>query len=581
MKTIRGLVASTGIAIGPAFQFRQEELRFERCVVSDPAAEWRRFQSAAAQASEQLAEICARAGDRLDKESAAIFQAHLLMLEDPELLAAVRSAIEEQRLNAEAALSDAAESYAEALEALDDEYLRARAADVRDVAGRVLRILLGRAPTTGPDAPAIVVARDLTPSDTILLEKSQVLGFCTVEGGPTAHAAILARTMGLPAVVGAGAEVLAVAPGATVVLDGTAGCLVVEPDEATLASYRERQASAARIRAQALRRACEPAMTHDGRLVEVLANIGSVDEARTALEAGAEGVGLLRTEFLYLGRTALPGEDEQYRAYRAILEAMGHRPVILRTLDVGGDKELPYLKMSPEPNPFLGVRGIRLSLARPDLLRVQLRAALRAAAGHDLKIMFPMVATVAEVRAAREALCSAREELQAEGQPLPERLDVGIMVETPAAAVMADHLARELDFLSIGTNDLSQYTLAADRTNACTASLADALQPAVLRLVARVIEAAHAQGKWVGLCGELAGEPLAIPILLGLGLDEFSMSPTAIPLAKQIIRSVTMDAARALARAVLELDDAEQVRALVGAQMPSLAPPGGQPGRGL
>ena len=576
MKTIRGIVASPGIAIGAAFQFRQDELRFERRVVGDPAAEWRRFQSAAARAGEQLAAVCAGARDELGEEQAAIFEAHLLMLEDPELLAAVQSAIEERSLNAEAALSDAAERYAETLEALDDEYLRARAADVRDVAGRVLRILLGREAATGPDAPAVVVARDLTPSDTILMDKSHVLGFCTAEGGPTAHTAILARTMGLPAVVGAGAEVLAVAPGATVVLDGTTGCLVVEPDEATLASYRQSQAAADQLRAQSLSRAGEPAVTRDGRRVEVVANIGSADEARAALDAGAEGVGLLRTEFLYLGRASLPGEEEQYRAYRAILEAMGSRPVILRTLDIGGDKELPYLELAPEPNPFLGVRAIRLSLARPDLLHQQLRAALRAAPGHNLKIMFPMVATVAEVRAARQALASARDELLAEGQPLPERLEVGIMVETPAAAVMADRLAREVDFFSIGTNDLSQYTFAADRTNARVAALADAMQPAVLRLVARVIAAAHAHGKWVGLCGELAGEPLAIPILLGLGLDEFSMNPPAILLAKELIRSLTAEEAQDLANAALDLDDAAEVRALVRARVPGLTAPAGE-----
>jgi len=576
MKIIRGIAASPGIAIGAAFQFRQDELRFERRVVGDPAAEWRRFQSAAARAGEQLAAVCAGARDELGEEQAAIFEAHLLMLEDPELLAAVQNAIEERSLNAEAALSDAAERYAETLEALDDEYLRARAADVRDVAGRVLRILLGREAATGPDAPAVVVARDLTPSDTILMDKSHVLGFCTAEGGPTAHTAILARTMGLPAVVGAGAGVLSVAPGATVVLDGTTGCLVVEPDEATLASYRQSQAAADQLRAQSLSRAGEPAVTRDGRRVEVVANIGSVDEARAALDAGAEGVGLLRTEFLYLGRASLPGEEEQYRAYRAILEAMGSRPVILRTLDIGGDKELPYLELAPEPNPFLGVRAIRLSLARPDLLHQQLRAALRAAPGHNLKIMFPMVATVAEVRAARQALGSARDELQAEGQPLPERVEVGIMVETPAAAVMADRLAREVDFFSIGTNDLSQYTFAADRTNARVAALADALQPAVLRLVARVIAAAHAHGKWVGLCGELAGEPLAIPILLGLGLDEFSMNPPAILLAKELIRSLAAEEAQDLANAALDLDDAAEVRALVRARVPGLTAPAGE-----
>ncbi len=572
MKTLQGIGAAPGIAVGPAFLFQPADLRFERRAVDDPAAEWVRLRRAVAVAGEQLAGVHKRAMDQLGNEQAAIFQAQLLMLEDPELLVAVQTAIEEQHLNAEAALSDAAAFYAEALDALDDEYLRARAADVRDVASRVLRILLGQPDLgAGPTCPSIIVARDLTPSDTVLLDKTCVLGFCTAEGGPTSHTAILARALGLPAVVGAGAGVLAVAPGATVALDGTAGHLLLEPDAATLGSLRQRQAATSLLFAEAGRLAGEPAVTRDGHQVEVVANIGSVREALAALEAGAEGVGLLRTEFLYLERPSLPGEEEQYQAYRAILETMGRRPVVLRTLDVGGDKALPYLELPHEANPFLGVRAIRLCLARPELLRPQLRAALRAAPGHNLKIMFPMVATLAELRAARAALEAARSELLAEGLPVPERLDVGIMVEVPAAAVMADRLAREADFFSIGTNDLGQYTLAADRTNARVAALAVALQPAVLRLVDRVIDAAHAAGRWAGLCGELAGEPVAIPILLGLGLDEFSMSAPAIALAKQIIRSLDLAEARALARAVLDLDSAEEAQALVRQRVPAVA----------
>jgi len=570
LKTLEGIAASPGIAIGDAFQFQAADLRFERRRVDDPAAEWRRFEAAAATAAEQLAEVCDRATAELGPEQAAIFQAHLMMLEDPELRVAVQTAIEEQGLNAEAALSDAAAFYAEALEALDDEYLRARAADVRDITGRVLGILLGREAQAGPQAPAIILARDLTPSDTVLLDKSRVLGFCTAEGGPTSHTAILARALGLPAVVGVGEEVLAVPAGVTVVLDGAAGRLVVQPDEPELCACRERMAAATALQAEAQRRAMEPAVTCDGHRVEVVANIGSVRDAQAAVQAGAEGVGLLRSEFLYLERSSLPSEEEQYRAYRDILEAMGGRPVILRTLDAGADKEIAYLGMPHEQNPALGVRAIRLCLARAELFRAQLRAALRAAAGHNLKVMFPMVATAGELRAARAALDAAREELAAEGVPLPERLEVGIMVEVPAAALMADRLAREVDFFSIGTNDLSQYTMAADRTNAQVAALANALQPAVLRLVARVIDAAHAEGKWVGMCGELAGEPLAIPILLGLGLDEFSMNPPAIPMAKQLIRSLEVAAARQVARAALELNSAEEVAALVRARVPGV-----------
>jgi len=573
MKTLRGIAASRGIAVGPAFHFQRADLRFERHTVEDPTAEWARFQAALEVAGEQLADIHAKAESESGTDQAAIFQAHTLMLEDPELLDAVRIAIEDQCINAEAALTDAAEMYAHMLESLDDDYLSARAADVRDVATRVLRILLGVAesPTTGLDTASLILARDLTPSDTVLLDKSLVVGFCTAEGGATSHTAILARGLGLPAIVGTGPDILQIPNGTTLVLDGGEGTLLIEPEQATIAQYRTRQQAAATVLAQARQQAHEPAVTQDGHHVEVVANIGNVDGAQAALEAGAEGVGLLRTEFLYLERADLPDEEEQYLAYRAIVDEFGDLPVILRTLDVGGDKVLPYLDLTQEMNPFLGLRAIRLSLTRPDLFKPQLRAALRAGAGRNLKLMFPMVATVAEVQAARAVLDECRTELLAEGQPVAEGMEIGIMVEVPAAALMADCLAAEVDFFSIGTNDLTQYTLAADRTNAQVASLASGLQPAVLRLVRDVITAAHAQDKWVGLCGEMAGEPLAIPILLGLGLDEFSMNPPAIPLAKQIIRAVTLQEAQAVAQAALKMDNPEAMQALVRERVPAAA----------
>lgn len=570
MRTLHGIAASSGIAIGPAFHFRRADLCFECRTVEDPAAEWARFEAALEAAREQLVGVYAKAEAESGAEQAAIFQAQALMLEDPELLDAVRKSIEGQCINAESALRDAAEMYAQMLEALDDEYLSARAADVRDVVTRVLCILLGVAesPYAELAVPSIILAHDLTPSDTVMLDKSLVLGFCTAEGGATSHTAILARGLGLPAVVGAGPDVLEIPNGVTLVLDGGDGALLVEPDEGIAAEYRARQAAAATVLAQARLWAHEPAVTRDGHQVEVVANIGNVEGAQAALEAGAEGVGLLRTEFLYLERNHLPDEEEQYRAYRAIVDVFGDRPVILRTLDIGGDKELPHLELPQEMNPFLGLRAIRLCLARPELFKPQLRAALRAGVGRNLKLMFPMVATVAEVRAARAVLGACRAELLAEGQPVAEEMEIGIMVEVPAAAVMADHLAAEVDFFSIGTNDLSQYTLAADRTNAQVAPLASGFHPAVLRLVRDVIAAAHAQGKWVGLCGELAGEPLAIPILLGLGLDEFSMNPPVIPLAKQIIRALTLEETREVARAALELDSPEAVQSLVGERVP-------------
>jgi phosphotransferase system enzyme I (PtsI) len=569
--TLQGIAASRGIGIGPAFHFRRADLRFERRTVEDPSAEWARCKSALETACGQLAEVYAKAEAESGAKQAAIFQAQALMLEDPELLDGVGMAIKEQCINAEAALSDGTEMYAQMLESLDDEYLSARAADVRDVANRVLRILLGVAesPTAGLTVPSIILARDLTPSDTVLLDKSLVLGFCTAEGGATSHTAILARGLGLPAIVGAGSHILEIPEGTSLVLDGSDGTLWIGPDEDTVVMYRERQVAAATVLAQARERAHEPAITRDGHRVEVVANIGNVEGAQAALEEGAEGVGLLRTEFLYLERSHLPDEEEQYQAYRSIADVFGDQPIILRTLDIGGDKKLPYLDLPEEMNPFLGVRAIRLCLARPELFRPQLRAALRAGAGRNLKLMFPMVATVAEVRAARMALEECRSELLDEGRPVAEGMEVGIMVEIPAAALMADHLAAEVDFFSIGTNDLSQYTLAADRTNAQVAPLATGFQPAVLRLVRHVISAAHAQGKWVGLCGELAGEPLALPILLGLGLDEFSMNPSAIPLAKQIIRALALDEAREVAQAALELDTPDAVQSLVRERVPA------------
>jgi phosphotransferase system enzyme I (PtsI) len=480
--------------------------------------------------------------------------------------------MEREHLNAEAALDCACEGYAQTLAALDDEYLRARAADVRDVAARVLRVLLGVAesPSAGLTSPSIILADDLAPSDTVLLDKALVLGFCTAKGGATSHTAILARSLGLPAVVGAGDEALTIPAAAELILDGAEGCLVVEPEARVTAAYRAKHAAETARLGQASALAHQPASTLDGHVVEVVANIGSVEGVQAALEAGAEGVGLLRTEFLYLERSSLPTEAEQYQAYKAIGDAFGRLPVVLRTLDIGGDKALPYLSLPAEQNPFLGLRAIRLCFARPDLLRPQLRAALRAGASNNLKLMFPMVATVAEVRQARALVESCRADLAAEGCPPPDKMEVGIMVEIPAAAVMADHLAKEVDFFSIGTNDLAQYTLAADRTNAHVAPLASAFHPAVLRLIRDVISAAHLEGKWVGLCGELAGEPAAIPILLGLGLDEFSMNAPAIPVAKQVIRSLSLEQARRIAAEALSLESAEAVVQYVCAQVPAV-----------
>ncbi|NIS80090.1 MAG: phosphoenolpyruvate--protein phosphotransferase, partial [Anaerolineales bacterium] len=446
-------------------------------------------------------------------------------------------------------------------EAMEGEYFRERAMDVVDVGRRLIRAVLGLPQPSLASLPqnCIVLADDLTPSDTAKMDRGNVLGFCTAKGGKTAHAAILARSLGIPAVVGAGSSALEIHEGCTLILDGQTGTIIVDPEANTIQEYEVRSKRLKELHARALASAHEPATTLDGHQVEIVANIGTVEEAAQILECGGEGVGLLRTEFLYLNRTTPPSEDEQTEAYIAIAKMLDQGPLIIRTLDVGGDKPLPYLPIEPEENPFLGHRGIRLCLAEPEMFKIQLRAILRAAQDSNIKVMFPMVARVEEVRAAKVLMQQAREELEARGVEYGEP-EVGIMIEVPAAAVTADLLTKEVDFFSIGTNDLTQYTLAVDRTNSLVQDIADALHPSVLRMIAATIRHAHEAGIWVGLCGELAGDAVAAPVLLGLGLDEFSMATTSIPFVKEVIRSWSLAQAQALAQEALNLNDEFQVR---------------------
>jgi len=567
--TYQGISASQGISRGPAFVYQEQDLRVPRRQIQDSEDELRRFENAITIASEQITSLQTKAETETGTEEAAIFEAHALFLQDPTLISAVHEAIEGQRMNAEAAWIDAIEINAANLEALEDEYFRARAADVRDVGQRVLRILLGVAESDLTDltTPSIVLARDLTPSDTVRLDKSLVIGFCTAEGGPTSHTAILAKALGLPAVVGLGRSILDLKSGEPLLVDGGRGEVIAFPDEKIIQEFETRRQKLEARALVELERAHEPATTVDGHLVEVVANIGSPQDAQVALEHGAEGVGLLRTEFLYLDRHEEPNEEEQLAAFNSILDTMEDRPVVVRTIDVGGDKEVPYLDLGVEANPFLGWRAIRMSLDKPELFKTQLRALWRASPGHDLRVMFPMIATLDEVRRAQILFNDAREEV-AEGHAVADRVQVGIMVEVPSVAVMADLFAREVDFFSIGTNDLTQYTFAAERTNEKVAHLGDGCHPAVLRQIQRVINAAHDEGIWVGLCGELAGDPDAVPILVGLGLDEFSMAPSSIPHAKAIIRSWSKSDAQSLATKVLDLDSAEAVREYVRSNQP-------------
>ena len=572
MKTISGIPASYGIAIGPAYVFKRVKIVIESCKIDDPEQEWERFLAAKAMTDLQLDEAYQKALKELGNEAAEIFSAQKMMLDDPELVGAVKTRVETELDNAETALYEIAETFAEQLEAIEDEYLSARALDIRDVSSRCLRNLLGVVDSTATDlkTPSIIVAKDLTPSDTVLLNKDLVLGFCTAKGGSTSHTAILARGLGIPAVVGAGKKIKKIKKGTNLVVDGDAGEIIIEPDQEALDGYQDRQQKFLKIQAEAEAITHEPAVTTDGHQVEVVANIGNVDGVEPALESGAEGVGLLRSEFLFLERDNLPSEEEQYQSYKTIADAFGDKPVILRTLDVGGDKEIPYINMAVEDNPFLGVRAIRLCLQRPELFKPQLRAALRASRGNNLKLMFPMVATVADVDNVRLILEECKAELEEEKKPIADKMEVGIMIEIPSAAVMADQLAEVVDFFSIGTNDLSQYTLAADRTNAEVAQLASGFQPAVFRLIKTVIDAAHQKGKWVGLCGEMAGELLAIPILLGLGLDEFSMNPPAIPFAKRLIRSISLEHSREVAAVALDLKSDQEIREYIKTAVPQV-----------
>jgi phosphoenolpyruvate-protein phosphotransferase/dihydroxyacetone kinase phosphotransfer subunit len=558
---MQGIAASDGYVVAPAFVFRRLALRVERRTVDDPQAERNRFQRALEMALEQLREVQQQVSADTDEQTGRIFEFHRTMLQDADLVRAIEDRIVAERYNAEAAVDEVIADWVKRFAALENNLMRARAADVRDVGNRLLGLLMGGAESSLSrlPGPVVVVADDLVPSETALLDRTKVRGLAIAQGGETSHTAILARMLGIPAVVGLGPEILALTSGTLLGVDGGTGLVLVDPSPDVVRTYKARQERLAAVQAEALEHAQETAVTRDGQRVEVVANIGDVASAREAISYGAEGVGLLRTEFLYLERATLPDEEEQFAAYRAIAEVMDQRPLIVRTLDVGGDKQLPYLDIGPELNPFLGVRAIRLSLERPDIFQPQLRAILRAGVGHNIKIMFPMVATRDEILRAREALDQARSDLETAGRPYATQVQVGIMVETPASAILAPVLAVEVDFFSIGSNDLTQYTLAADRGNQRLSYLYRPLDPSVLRLIRTVIDAGHAAGKWVGLCGELAGQSNAIPILLGLGLDEFSMTARAIPFAKRLIRKLNYGRTQALAREVLSLGSAREV----------------------
>lgn len=557
---IQGIPASFGVAIAPVLQYRPRQIQVELQYIENVNAQWQRLQAAIDKARLDIQTLQTQTSDN----ATAIFDAHLLFLTDPALLEPVRQRILEQHQNAEFAWQTVVDEIVATYRQLEDAYMQERANDAIDVGQRVLLHLAGSIPhTIKLTQPSILVATDLTPSDTAQLEPTMVLGICTTLGSATCHSVILARTLGIPAVVGVSAEVLNLSHGTLLALDGESGKIWVNPELDTLAALQAKRDAIISAQEQAQATAKAPAITRDGRRVSVLANISGIADAQIALERGAEGVGLLRTEFLYLGRNSAPFEDEQFEVYRAIAQIFANSPFIIRTLDIGGDKPIPYLNLQPETNPFLGWRGIRFCLDRPDIFKTQLRAILRASFGNQIKLMFPMIATVAEIQAAKAILLEVQVELRQAGIPFDETMEVGIMVEVPSAVAIADRLATEVDFFSIGTNDLSQYVMAADRTNPKVATLADPLHPAVLHMIHQTVQAAHQAGIWVGLCGEIAAAPLAIPLLLGLGIDEFSLNPQAIPTLKQKIAHLTVTEAEAIAASALKLDSATKVRSLL------------------
>jgi multiphosphoryl transfer protein len=553
---IKGIPAAPGIAIGPIYRLQHEEIDIEEDF-QGITEEQARLNTAIERARIQLATLHQKMLQSASTSEAAIFEAHLEILDDPELLDAVLARIEKEQ-SAARAWQGAIDVRAKAMAKLNDPLLAGRAADIQDVGYRVLRLLMGAddQQISLPDYPVILVATDLSPSDTVALDRDKILGFCTSAGGPTAHSAIIARALSLPAIVSAGESVLEIENLTNIILNGSNGIITISPDADAISKAEAQQKEwKASIKA-AQKSATKPAITQDGHRVEVVANIGGLADAEKAAAAGAEGVGLLRTEFLFLERTDAPTELEQFEVYRDIVKAMNGQPVIVRTLDIGGDKPVPYINVNPEDNPFLGERGIRLCLNRPELLRKQLRAILRAAEFGPLRIMFPMVADLSEWREARDMVLEIQAEL---GAP---KVELGIMIEIPSAALMADAFAAEVDFFSVGTNDLTQYTMAMDRMHPLLAGKSDGLHPAVLRLIARTVEAAHAAGKWVGVCGELGADPQAVPILIGIGVDELSISVPAIAPAKAQIRSLKLADAKLLAQRALACGTAAEVRNL-------------------
>ena len=559
---IQGISGSRGVAVGNVYRYIQEEIVIPDYTVADDKVEEEigKFAAAMAATLKQLDTIRQKALDEMGPEEAAIFEAHMQIAQDPSLSDGIKSLVESSHTNVVAATAQTIETFANIFLGMEDAYMRERGADIKDIGDRLMRNLLGMNPRglSHISGEVILVAQDLAPSDTASLDKNVVKGIVTAAGGPTSHAAIMARTLEIPAVMGVG-DIESFVDGDKAVVLGTDGIVEMNPSDADWDEYTN-QAAAFQEELKRLRESANlEAITTDGHHVELFGNIGKAKDAKNALTMGAQGIGLYRTEFLYMENDELPAEDVQFEEYKKVAQDMKGKPVIIRTMDIGGDKELKCLDLPSEMNPFLGYRAIRISLNRPDIFKVQLRALLRASAFGDIHVMYPMIASVEEVKQANAMLDECKEELTAEGKEFNKDIKVGIMIEVPAAAIISPILAKYVDFFSIGTNDLCQYTLAVDRMNEAIGSLYQPLHPGVLRLIKHVIDASHEQGKFTGMCGELASDPVATMILLGLGLDEFSMTASSIPLIKNILRSVSKAECEEVANKALTMDTAEEI----------------------
>lgn len=564
---ISGILASPGIAFGKALLLKEDEIVINQGKISADQidAEINRFLDARTKSAAQLEAIKEMAGRTFGEEKEAIFEGHIMLLEDEELEGDIRSFIKDNKASADKAIYEVIEQYAKMMAELDDPYLRERATDFRDIGTRLVKNVLGIAVVnlSTIDEEVILVAKDLTPSETAQINLKYVLGFVTDIGGRTSHTSIMARSLELPAIVGTNDITARVNNGEMLILDGINNQIIINPTAEQLAEAKKFQAQFQAEKDELAKLKDLPAITLDGHQVEVCANIGTVKDTEGAIRNGAEGVGLYRTEFLFMDRDALPTEDEQFKAYKEVAEAMPDQPIIVRTMDIGGDKELPYMNFPKEMNPFLGWRAVRIFFDREDIMHAQLKAILRASAFGKLRIMFPMIISVEEFRSLKATVEQLKAELRADGKAFDESIEVGIMIETPAAAVMAHHLAKEVDFFSIGTNDLTQYTLAVDRGNEMISAMYNPLSPSVLTLIKMVIDASHDNGKWTGMCGELAGDERATLLLLGMGLDEFSMSAISVPRIKKLIRNTNFEDVKAMADQALSYATAAEIEACV------------------